>query len=158
LNRDPSGYQGGIDLYGYTQNDAENWCDPSGLNPAALAGVGPIIVRIGITTEISGGAADSTGVGIPVGVIIGVVGVVIIVGGAIWINVSSAAGDGSISKKRIKEVKPDWPEKRVRGCAKGIEKWKRTFGAGGANNVWIDDDGEIYLPPEDEHLGNVEDF
>jgi RHS repeat-associated protein len=32
LNRDPSGYQGGINLYDYTQNNAENAMDPLGLS------------------------------------------------------------------------------------------------------------------------------
>ena len=77
ISRDPIGYEGGPNLYGYTENDPVNWTDPLGLDGwdfakgagKAVAGIivgGVVIVGIGILSpEIAFGVAV---VGVGVGV------------------------------------------------------------------------------------------
>lgn len=45
LTRDPLGYAGGVNLYGYTQNNPINWADPDGLHA--------IVTRKGTTVTIT---------------------------------------------------------------------------------------------------------
>jgi RHS repeat-associated protein len=58
LNRDPTGYTGGINIYGYTGNNSVNSDDPYGLNGFGIQGGGAIeagLGYLGIGGNFSGG-------------------------------------------------------------------------------------------------------
>jgi RHS repeat-associated protein len=59
INRDPSSYEGGVDLYNYTQNNWETQIDPSGNLAIVLIGVvalDPVVlIAIGVGVIIIGG-------------------------------------------------------------------------------------------------------
>jgi len=101
LNRDPIGYDGGVDLYDYVQNGAENRSDPSGLflfapvepvdpeNPVELPvtlddppifdappiEVPPVLEEGGGAVILGGGPEDPAG---------DVIGAIIVIGGVIY--------------------------------------------------------------------------
>jgi RHS repeat-associated protein len=78
LNRDPIGYDGGINLYDYTGNNPVNQADPSGKGPAEW------FFGSGLAVEGAGAAADATIFGLPAGGVLAVSGVVLIsIGGAV---------------------------------------------------------------------------
>ncbi len=81
LTRDPMGYAGGINLYGYTGNDPVNRLDPNGyMNPGAVfagAGAGGGGIVLGGIGE-AGAGAGAIGVGValaPVAVVVGLAAV-----------------------------------------------------------------------------------
>jgi hypothetical protein len=41
MNRDPLGEEGGINFYGFIQNDLVNWIDPLGLTGEAVIPINP---------------------------------------------------------------------------------------------------------------------
>jgi RHS repeat-associated protein len=128
LTRDPMGYGGGVNLYGYCGNDPGNRVDPSGLD-FALPGGGSIptaggLLGTGLTLEGIGVAADGTIFGAPVGVILNIAGGVVIVGAVGVILYDKLGGlpmeggppDGSLSedsgveggnKSKIRDYGPD---------------------------------------------------
>ena len=52
INRDPIGYKGGINLYGFAGNNPVNQSDPSGLSMDPMPGAGPNWLRISVALFI----------------------------------------------------------------------------------------------------------
>ena len=136
LTRDPMGYGGGVNLYGYVGNDPGNRSDPSGLN-FALPGGGSIPISVGI-----GGGLGLAGVGELGGTIVavGVVAapVVVVVGlEAIGVWAGIQAGNGIADLLPGQDGLPAPTE--VRG-GKGL---RPDPNATGDHCTWREKDGKI---------------
>lgn len=107
LSRDPSGYDGGDNLYGYCLGDPVNLTDPTGLQSIALPFPG-----VGLGTA---GAAGEGGAGLaaagPIGVGIVVTGVGIVAG---W-HYGNVIGDHFFGPQTYKEYGPSYPITRAAG-------------------------------------------
>ena len=72
LTRDPIGYAGGIDLYGYVGDDPVNFIDPFGYDAWALG------LRLALGAEALGGGPEDPAADVVAGVILGVAGGVVL--------------------------------------------------------------------------------
>ncbi|HEY3413117.1 MAG TPA: RHS repeat-associated core domain-containing protein [Armatimonadota bacterium] len=107
LTRDPIGYNGGINLYGYVGGDPVNGSDPSGYSASLALEAGQFFLRAAVAEEIvGGGPADPVGDGAVV--ITAGVGVIVCGGLAIWdhfhptIPSAALASHGSLAAAKEK--------------------------------------------------------
>jgi RHS repeat-associated protein len=138
INRDPLGYAGGVDLYNYTKNGAENYIDPSG----------EFLIAIAIL-ETVGGILDATGVGAPIGIAIGVVAITV---GVIILNntypsdgaIGSISVANPISKKGLPQIGPNpfIPRKN----------WKPTMPLPNINGSYPDVNGNLWKKGPNHHF------
>ena len=73
LNRDPSGYGGGIDLYSYVQNNSENKFDPLGYGGVASPGSGDHRIGNHCNSPCLPNPHFDIAIGILVGIVVGLV-------------------------------------------------------------------------------------
>ncbi len=106
MTRDPMGYAGGVNLYGYTGNNPVNRMDPLGLMPilAVADGAGGVI-GIDTVVETIGVGADATILGAPIGVVLNIAGGVIIVGGVIVAGGVLISGDSAtnMAERKVRD-------------------------------------------------------
>jgi len=153
LTRDPMGYDGGVNLYGYCRNDPVNQDDPSGYWPpfslpggGTFGGVmsggallrGGTLVRAGVGLEATGAAADGTIFGAPIGVVLGIAGgVVLVAAGGVFLY--NKYVDRSTIYRRGGSNPGNWkPGTGGRSCRSSL------------SNPWPQgDEGPVFRPGDD---------
>ncbi len=127
ISRDPSGLDGGLNLYGYVDNNPGNYFDPDGQGPLG-AGIG---AAAGSFVGFFGGmyagagafgvAAIETGPGevvaVPVGAVVGAVGGTFVGAsvGSQWGSAAEEALKGVLFAEHTKNARPSTEEKHEKG-------------------------------------------
>ncbi len=162
LTRDPIGYDGGINLYSYTQNNPVNWMDPDGTD-AFDNGI------IAVTTTLGGlaGGTIGGGIGAAGGTLVGPEGTIIgggygVYQGAFWGGVAGAAvgsvivglRHGGIPHIFPGEVPPPAPVLENRRGSKGVATLRREWERLNGRSWPTDENGRRHIAEHKQPLAD----
>lgn len=148
ISRDPIGELGGLNLYGYVENNPLSRTDPSGRNPVVVG------AAIGTFIEPGGGTIIGAGIGAVVTIIIGAAVYDHVHNGDIQLSASFPPGywpgdTGAEEWGRRNDVDP----REARGRFHGIKQ--RCRGSKAGDKYGVNPETGDVIDPEGENAGNL---